>query len=236
MRIGEVRWGQQRVSIDTYCCCLKQTHHDLRKKRLRLEVLAASRETSYRLAFVNTVLSRKHSRAFDAPYAVSCCKSTPHTQPFSDARLQAIPARPFWGKIEGVWWAADSCSCCFTHVDTDRQCLIGNNVPESHQKTRRSWLPNIHNATLYSAALNKRIQIKVTTSALRDIDKVGGLDQYLTKNSFQDVLGQRGQLLREKVLKARAGVVEKEQVGENVKKMVAQLPSGKEDRRTARRA
>jgi ribosomal protein L28 len=65
----------------------------------------------------------------------------------------------------------------------------------------------------------------VTTSALRDIDKVGGLDQYLTKNTFQDVLGQRGQLLRERVLKAREEVAQKEQVKESVKKVVTQLPS-----------
>jgi len=65
----------------------------------------------------------------------------------------------------------------------------------------------------------------VTTSALRDIDKVGGLDQYLTKHTFQDVLGQRGQLLRERVLKARGEVAQKELVKESIKKVVTQLPS-----------
>ena len=47
--------------------------------------------------------------------------------------------------------------------------------------------------------------MKVTTAVLRDIDKVGGLDEYLLKQSFQAVLGERGQKLRQKILTARRG-------------------------------
>ena len=38
----------------------------------------------------------------------------------------------------------------------------GNNVPFSKKKTRRSWLPNVHNKRLFSDALERNIQLKVT--------------------------------------------------------------------------
>ncbi|KAK9898810.1 hypothetical protein P389DRAFT_39040 [Cystobasidium minutum MCA 4210] len=82
--------------------------------------------------------------------------------------------------------------------------MFGNNVPESHQKTRRTWLPNIQQKTLYSAALDEKLRIKVTASTLRTIDKVGGLDQYLLKSSLDPVLGKLGQKLKEQVIQARA--------------------------------
>lgn len=57
---------------------------------------------------------------------------------------------------------------------------FGNNVgPKSKYKTRRSWLPNVFNKRLFSRALGRHIQLRVTTRALRTIDKVGGLDEYL---------------------------------------------------------
>ena len=85
----------------------------------------------------------------------------------------------------------------------DRRCETGNNVPESNHKTRRTWLPNIQWKSLYSATLNEHIRLKVVSAVLRDIDKVGGLDQYLLKESFQEVLGDKGQQLKQRVMTAR---------------------------------
>lgn len=89
-----------------------------------------------------------------------------------------------------------------TNVTLER--FAGNNVPESHQKTRREWLPNIQKKSLYSATLDEKLRIKVTASTLRTIDKVGGLDQYLLKSSLDPVLGQFGQQLKQRVLDAKA--------------------------------
>ncbi|KEI40341.1 uncharacterized protein L969DRAFT_47173 [Mixia osmundae IAM 14324] len=74
----------------------------------------------------------------------------------------------------------------------------GNNVPDSHHKTRRSWLPNIQNKKLWSEALNQHLRMKVTTSALRTIDKCGGLDRYLFRMR-DDRLGLYGVQLRNKI-------------------------------------
>ncbi|KAL7007912.1 hypothetical protein EMMF5_002559 [Cystobasidiomycetes sp. EMM_F5] len=80
----------------------------------------------------------------------------------------------------------------------------GNNVPESHQKTRRSWLPNIQRAHLYSATLRELIPLKCTTAVLKDVDSAGGLDAYLLHPRYQAVLGRKGAEIREKLLSARA--------------------------------
>ena len=91
----------------------------------------------------------------------------------------------------------------------------GNNVPESNQKTRRAWLPNVQNKRLYSAALDEQIPLKVTTAELRVIDKLGGLDEYV---SGHEVLGKKGQQLKQLVLEAR----QKKQVNDSKQEAVAE--------------
>ncbi|ORY91839.1 ribosomal L28 family-domain-containing protein [Syncephalastrum racemosum] len=78
---------------------------------------------------------------------------------------------------------------------------FGNNNPFSKKKTRRTWLPNVQSKKLYSDALQKFIDLKVTTSILRTIDKKGGLDRYLLdtrdKNLFSEkALELKGQITR----------------------------------------
>lgn len=48
----------------------------------------------------------------------------------------------------------------------------GNNVPFSKQKTRRSWLPNVHSQRLFSETLQDYLRVKVTARALKTIKKV----------------------------------------------------------------
>ncbi len=48
----------------------------------------------------------------------------------------------------------------------------GNSVPNSKHKTRRSWLPNVHNQRLFSDTLGRFIKIKVAARALKTIKKV----------------------------------------------------------------
>lgn len=56
----------------------------------------------------------------------------------------------------------------------------GNNVShKTKTKTRRTWKPNIVRKNVYSAALDQRIKLRISTRVLRTIDKVGGLDEYL---------------------------------------------------------
>ena len=48
-------------------------------------------------------------------------------------------------------------------------------------------MPNLNNVTLTSEALGKDFQLKVSASALRTIDKVGGLDSFLRKSETDNL-------------------------------------------------
>ena len=76
----------------------------------------------------------------------------------------------------------------------------GNNVPFSLKKTKRKFKPNVFKKRLYSEILNEMIQFHVTTSALRTIDKVGGLDQYLLKKGRIKPGNNEGWKVRERIL------------------------------------
>ncbi|KII91581.1 hypothetical protein PLICRDRAFT_104951 [Plicaturopsis crispa FD-325 SS-3] len=86
---------------------------------------------------------------------------------------------------------------------------FGNNVPFSKMKTRRSWLPNIQNKRIFSDALQRNVNTKVTTRALRTIKKHGGLDNYLLKTRAE-LLGAKGMRLRLQVKDAAAEKLEAE--------------------------
>lgn len=80
-----------------------------------------------------------------------------------------------------------------------RSLQSGNQLGETYgNKTRRNWLPNKQTKTLFSEALGEKLKLRVTTGALRSIDKAGGLDGYLFRMK-PDRLGKKGMELRELV-------------------------------------
>ena len=48
-------------------------------------------------------------------------------------------------------------------------------------KTKRKFYPNVHRKRLFSYTLDTWVRFQVTTTALREIDTVGGIDNYLMK-------------------------------------------------------
>lgn len=62
---------------------------------------------------------------------------------------------------------------------TGRGVQSGNNVSHANNKTRRRFLPNLHQVTLLSDVLRQRVRLRVTSSGLRTIEKRGGLDAFL---------------------------------------------------------
>lgn len=57
--------------------------------------------------------------------------------------------------------------------------VTGNNVSHAHNKTRRRFLPNLQVISLYSDALNKPVRLSLSASAIRTVEKRGGLDAFL---------------------------------------------------------
>jgi len=52
-------------------------------------------------------------------------------------------------------------------------------VAHSNVKTKRRFLPNIQKVALQSEALGRDVTLKVSTRALRTVQKKGGLDAFL---------------------------------------------------------
>jgi len=62
---------------------------------------------------------------------------------------------------------------------TGKGVMAGNNVSHAHNKTRRRFLPNIQVASLLSDALGRSVRLRLSTRAIRTIEKKGGLDAFL---------------------------------------------------------
>lgn len=58
--------------------------------------------------------------------------------------------------------------------------LVGNRVSHSNIKSKHRYLPNLQKKRLWSESLKKFVTLKVATSTLRTIDKIG-LDSYAKK-------------------------------------------------------
>ena len=66
---------------------------------------------------------------------------------------------------------------------TGKRPLVGNNVSKSHHKTKRRQLPNLQSKKIYVPELGRKIQLRLSTAALKSIDKCG-LMPYLKKQGL----------------------------------------------------
>lgn len=66
---------------------------------------------------------------------------------------------------------------------TGKGRMVGNNVSHANNKTKRVFLPNLQNVTLLSDSLERGYKFRVSTSGLRSVEHVGGLDNWLLKTS-----------------------------------------------------
>lgn len=60
---------------------------------------------------------------------------------------------------------------------------FGNNRPWSRKATRRQWQPNVQQFTVYVPELGRSIKLRVSTDAMRTVNKIG-LTAYLKKNNL----------------------------------------------------
>ena len=67
---------------------------------------------------------------------------------------------------------------------TGKRPMAGNNVSHAHNKTRRRQNPNIQTKRLYVPELDRFVRIKLSTRALRTINKIG-LITFLRKEGLQ---------------------------------------------------
>ena len=56
---------------------------------------------------------------------------------------------------------------------TGKRTVRGNNVSHAHNKTRRSFKPNVHYRRFWVESENRWVRLRVSTKGLRIIDKKG---------------------------------------------------------------
>ena len=73
---------------------------------------------------------------------------------------------------------------------TGKGAQVGHTVSHSNIKTKRRFLPNLVNVTMMSDALGRSVKLRISTNALKTVDRRGGLDAFLIK-AKADVLSPR---------------------------------------------
>lgn len=56
---------------------------------------------------------------------------------------------------------------------TGKRTIVGNKVSHSNRKTKRTFQPNLQTKRFYVESEKKWITLKVTTSGMRTINKIG---------------------------------------------------------------
>lgn len=62
---------------------------------------------------------------------------------------------------------------------TGKSVMSGNNVSHAHNKTKRRFIPNVQDTSIYSVALERNVKMRVSTAGLRTVEHKGGLDAFL---------------------------------------------------------
>jgi large subunit ribosomal protein L28 len=69
---------------------------------------------------------------------------------------------------------------------TGKRTARGNNVSHAHNKTRRSFVPNLHYRKFWVESEKRWVRLRVSNKGLRIIDK-NGIDAVLTDLRAQGV-------------------------------------------------
>lgn len=86
---------------------------------------------------------------------------------------------------------------------TGKGRLVGHNVSHANNKTKRTFLPNLHKVTLLSDTMEQGFKFRVSTHGLRSVEHVGGLDNWLLKTK-DDKLSDNARKVKKEIGKKRA--------------------------------
>jgi large subunit ribosomal protein L28 len=86
---------------------------------------------------------------------------------------------------------------------TGKGVLSGNNVSHANNRTRRRFLPNLQDSSLLSDVLGVPVRMRLTTRAIRTIERKGGIDAYLL-DTPDGRLSLDAKALKRRLLRARA--------------------------------
>lgn len=70
---------------------------------------------------------------------------------------------------------------------TGKSVMSGNNVSHAKNRTRRKFLPNVQETSVFSEALGQKVKLKVSAAGLRTIDHKGGFDEWVASVSVSKI-------------------------------------------------
>jgi large subunit ribosomal protein L28 len=86
---------------------------------------------------------------------------------------------------------------------TGKGVLSGNNVSHANNKTRRRFLPNLQETSLLSDTLGFSVSMRLSTRAIRTVERNGGIDAYLFATPNRN-LAEEALVLKRRIARARA--------------------------------
>ena len=81
----------------------------------------------------------------------------------------------------------------------------GNKVSHSNIKTRTKWMPNLKDKRYTIPELSKVVTLKLSTRAIRTIDKVGGISAAILK-AKNEKMSPTALKLKAEIKKARSAI------------------------------
>jgi large subunit ribosomal protein L28 len=80
----------------------------------------------------------------------------------------------------------------------------GHNVSHSNRRTKRVFSPNLQKTSLFSNTLQQSLGLRITTRALRTVQRHGGIDAYLL-GTADERLAPEGRRLKRRIQKVLKG-------------------------------
>lgn len=86
---------------------------------------------------------------------------------------------------------------------TGKAVLVGNNVSHAKNRTKRRFLPNLQETSLYSDTLDNLVRLRLSTNGIRTVEHNGGLDAFLMTTPERN-LGEEAIQIKRRIEKAKA--------------------------------
>ena len=64
---------------------------------------------------------------------------------------------------------------------TGRKSLVGNNVSHSKRRTKMKQFVNTHTKRVFDPETGTTVKLKLSTKAIKTLDKIGSLSKFLRK-------------------------------------------------------
>ena len=84
---------------------------------------------------------------------------------------------------------------------TGKTVMSGNNVSHANNRTRRRFLPNLQATTMQSEILGRSLKLRVSTSAIRTVEKHGGIDSFLIQAKNTE-LAKEARVIKSEIIAA----------------------------------